>query len=152
VQAHIHLCQTLFRNLADDLELLDWLSKKIWVMEARHTAETLHTSALLGIHELLASGTTCLLDMGTVRHTDSIYRAVKESGIRANVGKCLMDNPRTTPRGLRESTQAALAEAVALHRKWNGAEQGRIRASYAPRFVVSCTEELMTEVCRLAHA
>ncbi|MEK7690853.1 MAG: hypothetical protein AAB425_07520, partial [Bdellovibrionota bacterium] len=31
VQAHTHLCQTLFRNLADDLELLDWLKKRIWV-------------------------------------------------------------------------------------------------------------------------
>src|SRR5581483_10790998 len=50
VQAHVHLCQTLFRNQADDLELLDWLSKRIWVMEAAHTEETLHTSALLGIH------------------------------------------------------------------------------------------------------
>src|SRR5882672_1241767 len=50
VQAHVHLCQTLFRNQADDLELLDWLSKKIWVMEAEHTEDTLHTSALLGIH------------------------------------------------------------------------------------------------------
>ena len=49
VQAHIHLCQTLFRNWADDLELLDWLSKRIWLMEAAHTEETLHTSALLGI-------------------------------------------------------------------------------------------------------
>src|SRR6476620_8393129 len=47
VQAHVHLCQTLFRNQADDLELLDWLSKKIWVMEAAHTEETLFASALL---------------------------------------------------------------------------------------------------------
>src|SRR4051812_27460752 len=64
VQAHVHLCQTLFRNQADDLELLDWLSKKIWVKEAAHTAETAYTSAKLGIYELLASGTTCVLDMG----------------------------------------------------------------------------------------
>src|SRR4051794_28681159 len=54
VQAHIHLCQTLFRNQADELELLDWLSKRVWVMEAAHTPETLYTSALLGIYELLA--------------------------------------------------------------------------------------------------
>ncbi|NDD92603.1 N-ethylammeline chlorohydrolase, partial [bacterium] len=72
VQAHIHLCQTLFRNLADDLELLDWLSERIWVYEAAHTPSTLRTSALLGIHELLSGGTTCVLDMGTVRHTGSI--------------------------------------------------------------------------------
>lgn len=151
VQAHVHLCQTLFRNQADDLELLDWLSKRIWVMEAAHTESTLHASALLGIHELLSSGTTCILDMGTVRHTEAILDAVKGSGIRASIGKCLMDNPSTTPRNLRESTRDALSEAKDLHRRWNGRENDRIRISYAPRFVISCTEGLLTEVARLSR-
>lgn len=151
VQAHIHLCQTLFRNQADDLELLDWLSKRIWVMEAAHTAETLETSALLGIHELLASGTTCILDMGTVRHTEAIFQAVERSGIRANVGKCLMDHPTTTPETLREPTRDALAEAQALHARWHGKADDRIRCSYAPRFVISCTEKLLSEVSRLSR-
>jgi cytosine/adenosine deaminase-related metal-dependent hydrolase len=150
VQAHTHLCQTLFRNQADDLELLDWLSKRIWVMEAAHTEDTLHTSALLGIHELLSSGTTCILDMGTVRHTEAIYEAVRESGIRASVGKCLMDHPGTTPDSLREPTRDALAEASALFKKWQGTANDRIRVSYAPRFVISCTEKLLGEVSRLA--
>jgi cytosine/adenosine deaminase-related metal-dependent hydrolase len=151
VQAHIHLCQTLFRNQADDMELLDWLSKRIWVYEAAHTEETLHTSALMGIHELLSSGTTCILDMGTVRHTESIIEAVRESGIRASVGKCLMDHPETTPEGLREPTRDAIAEARMLFEKWNGRENDRIRVSYAPRFVISCTEKLLTEVARLSR-
>ncbi len=151
VQAHIHLCQTLFRNLADDLELLDWLSERIWVFEAAHTPSTLRTSALLGIHELLSGGTTCLLDMGTVRHTGTIIEAVRETGIRASVGKCLMDHPKTTPPGLREKTRDALQEARSLHAQWNGAENDRIRISYAPRFVVSCTEELLLEVARLSR-
>jgi len=151
VQAHVHLCQTLFRNQADDLELLDWLSKRIWVMEAAHTEETLHTSALLGIHELLSSGTTTILDMGTVRHTHSILEAVRETGIRASVGKCLMDHPSTTPESLREPTRDALAEAEQIYKKWHGAESDRIRISYAPRFVISCTEKLLVEVTRLAR-
>ncbi len=151
VQAHIHLCQTLFRNLADDLELLDWLSQRIWVYEAAHTPSTLRTSALLGIHELLAGGTTCILDMGTVKHTGSIIEVVRETGIRASVGKCLMDHPKTTPPGLREKTREALHEAKSLFEQWNGAENDRIRISYAPRFVVSCTEELMLEVARLSR-
>jgi len=150
VQAHVHLCQTLFRNMADDLELLDWLSKRIWVMEAAHTAETLHTSAMLGIHELLSSGTTCILDMGTVRHTEAIFEAVRESGIRASVGKCLMDHPGTCPASLREPTRDALTEAVSLFKEWNGRENDRIRVSYAPRFVISCTEQLLIEVTRLS--
>jgi cytosine/adenosine deaminase-related metal-dependent hydrolase len=151
VQAHVHLCQTLFRNQADDLELLDWLSKRIWLMEAAHTAETLRTSALLGIHELLSSGTTCVLDMGTVRHTEEIFRAVEETGIRASVGKCLMDHPSTTPANLREPTRDALAEAQALYKEWHGRADGRIRVSYAPRFVISCTERLLTEIARLSR-
>lgn len=151
VQAHVHLCQTLFRNQADDLELLDWLSKRIWPMEAAHTEESLHTSALLGIYELLSSGTTCLLDMGTVRHTEAIFEAVRESGIRASVGKCLMDHPSTTPESLREPTNDALSEARALFDRWNGHSNDRIRVSYAPRFVISCTERLLTEVSRLAR-
>ena len=150
VQAHVHLCQTLFRNQADDLELMDWLAKRIWVMEAAHTEETLNTSALLGIHELLSSGTTCILDMGTVRHTEAIFDAVKSSGIRASVGKCLMDHPTTTPEGLREPTRDALAEAMELYKKWHATQNDRIRVSYAPRFVISCTEKLLTEVGKIS--
>jgi cytosine/adenosine deaminase-related metal-dependent hydrolase len=146
IQPHIHLCQTLFRNQADDLELLDWLTKKIWIYEAAHTAETLYTSAMLGIHELLSSGTTCILDMGTVRHTESILKAVQESGIRASVGKCLMDHPTQTPVHLREKTEDALKEAFSLYDRWHGKENDRIRISYAPRFVISCTEDLLKAV------
>lgn len=151
IQTHLHLCQTLFRNQADDLQLLDWLSKRIWPLEAAHTAETLHTSALLGIHELLATGTTCILDMGTVRHTESIFEAVKSSGIRASVGKCLMDHPTDTPAGLRESTQKALREAELYFKKWDGAQNDRIRVSYAPRFAISCTDRLLRNVGNLAR-
>jgi len=150
VQTHVHLCQTLFRNQADDLELLDWLAKRIWPMEGAHTEETLNISALLGIHELLSSGTTCILDMGTVRHTEAILEAVQRTGIRASVGKCLMDHPERTPKVLREKTDLALREAVDLFSRWNGAAHDRIRISYAPRFVISCTENLLREVAQLS--
>jgi 5-methylthioadenosine/S-adenosylhomocysteine deaminase len=49
VQTHIHLCQTLFRGAADDLALLDWLKKRVWPMEAAHTAASIRASARLGI-------------------------------------------------------------------------------------------------------
>jgi 5-methylthioadenosine/S-adenosylhomocysteine deaminase len=150
VQPHVHLCQTLFRNRADDLELLDWLSKRVWPLESGHTAETLYYTAMMGIHELLASGTTCILDMGTVRHTDSILEAVEETGIRANVGKCLMDRPDTCDPRLLEDTAKALAEAETIFAEWDGRDDGRIRVSYAPRFAVSCTEQLMKRVGALS--
>jgi len=58
IQAHVHLCQTLFRGLGDDLRLEDWLARRIWPLEAAHTEETVYWSALLGAAELLLGGTT----------------------------------------------------------------------------------------------
>lgn len=151
VQTHIHLCQTLFRNLADDLELLDWLSKKIWRFEGAHTEKSLYASARLGIAELLAGGTTTILDMGTVHHTSAIFQAAEELGIRAFIGKCLMDRPEM-PKELRESTKDALKENLSLAEAWHGKAGARLHYAHAPRFVISCTEALLKEVQELAAA
>src|ERR1051325_7277633 len=104
VQTHIHLCQTLFRSAADDLALIDWLRKRVWPMEAAHTADSLYASARLAVAELIRGGTTCALTMETVRHTEQVYRAVEESGFRATVGKCMMDKGDEVPAQLRETT------------------------------------------------
>jgi len=151
VQTHVHLCQTLFRNLADDLSLLDWLARRIWPLEAAHDRESLRASAELGIAELLLGGTTAIVDMGTVRHTDAIFEALAEGGLRAVAGKCMMDAP-DVPEGLAESTEDSLAESLALAERWDGAEGGRLRYGFAPRFVLSCTEGLLATVAREAEA
>ncbi len=91
VQTHIHLCQTLFRGSADDLSLIDWLRKRIWPLEAAHTRNSVRASARLGIAELIRGGTTCALTMETVHHTEAALEVVAESGFRAIVGKCMMD-------------------------------------------------------------
>src|SRR5438105_14909274 len=75
VQTHVHLCQTLFRGSADDLSLIDWLKKRVWPMEAAHTAESIRASARLGVAELIKGGTTCALTMETVKHTEEVLRA-----------------------------------------------------------------------------
>lgn len=146
IQTHIHLCQTLFRGLADDLSLLDWLKKKIWKYEADHTYETLYHSARLGISECLGSGTTCVLDMGTVNHTEAIFKAAIDSGIRANIGKCLMDHPKTTPPNLRDRRVDAMTEALKFVPQYHQSYDDRIRVSLAPRFAISCTEKLLRDV------
>lgn len=146
VQPHVHLCQTLFRGRADGLLLLDWLEQKIWPFEAAHDPETLAASARLGIAELLRSGTTCILDMGTVHHTEVIFEAAAEMGIRANIGKALMDTGERVPAGLMDTTDGALEESCALADRWHGAEDGRLMASFAPRFVLSCTDALLRDV------
>jgi cytosine/adenosine deaminase-related metal-dependent hydrolase len=142
IQAHIHLCQTLFRGLADDLTLEAWLARRIWPLEAAHTADSVYWSALLGAAELLLGGTTAILDMETVRHAGAAFEALESIGLRATAGKCLMDAPDAFP-GLRESTDRALQEAADLCERWHGAAGGRLRYCFAPRFAPSCTGPLL---------
>lgn len=151
VQTHIHLCQTLFRGAADDLSLIDWLKKRIWPMEAAHNRESIRASAQLGIAEMIKGGTTCALTMETVRHTEEVLRVVDESGFRATVGKCMMDKGEGVPGELHEETRKSIDESVALIKDWHGHADGRIRCCFAPRFAVSCTRELLTEVAELAR-
>lgn len=146
IQTHIHLCQTLFRGQADDLELMDWLQKKIWPLEASHDEESSYYSAMLGIGELIQSGTTTIVDMETVNHTDAAFQAMAESGIRVLGGKVMMDMGDELPEALLEDTTKSIQRSVDLLEKWNNHDNGRIQYAFCPRFVVSCTEDLLTEV------
>ena len=153
VQAHVHTCQTLARGRADDLELLDWLRTVIWPYEAALDEAAAAASAELACAELLLGGTTAILDMGTVHHTDAIFAAAERSGIRATIGKAMMDAPDPhIPAGLRESTQSSLDESARLIERWHGAANGRLGYAFAPRFVLSCTDELLREVGVRARA
>src|SRR5438067_10693674 len=151
VQAHVHLCQTLFRGAADDLELIDWLKRRVWPLEAAHDASSLRASARLGVAELIRGGTTCALTMETVGHTEEVLRVVEETGLRATVGKCMMDGGDDVPAGLQEGTEDSIRESLTLLDEWHGRADGRIRYCFAPRFAVSCTRELLTRVARLAR-
>lgn len=151
VQTHVHLCQTLFRGRADDLELIDWLRQRIWPLEAAHDEESVYYSAMLGLGELIRSGTTTILDMETVHHTEAAFLAMEASGIRAISGKVMMDHGTEVPLPLREKTEWSLAESVRLLEKWHGAAGGRIQYAFCPRFVVSCTEQLLIGVRDLAQ-
>jgi 5-methylthioadenosine/S-adenosylhomocysteine deaminase len=151
VQSHIHLCQTLFRGAADDLLLLDWLKKRVWPMEAAHTAASIEASARLGVAELIKGGTTCALTMETVNHTEEVFKVVEDSGFRATVGKCMMDKGDEVPSALHEETETSIKESLALLETWHGKAEGRIRYCFAPRFALSCTRELLARVAQLAR-
>src|SRR5712691_8576063 len=151
VQTHVHLCQTLFRGAADDLALIDWLKKRVWPMEAAHTAASVRASARLGVAELIKGGTTCALTMETVDHTEEVFRVVAETGFRATVGKCMMDKGEGVPASLRENTEDSIRESLDLLEAWHGRDDGRIRYCFAPRFAVSCTSDLLSQVARLAR-
>ena len=150
VQTHVHLCQTLFRGYADDRPLMDWLRRRVWPMEAAHTPATLRAAARLGITELLSGGTTTVLTMETVHDTDVVFEAAAESGIRATIGKCMMDSSAEVPRRLQETTKASIEESAAIGARWDGAGGGRLRAAFAPRFAVSCSRELLEAVASLS--
>ncbi len=152
VQTHVHLCQTLFRSFADDLPLLDWLRRRVWPLEAAHTPSTLRAATRLAAAELLLSGTTTALTMETVHDTDVVFETLEASGLRATVGKCMMDSADDdhVPARLRERTRESIDESAALRRRWDGAANGRLRAAYAPRFAVSCSRELLEAVAALS--
>lgn len=152
IQTHIHLCQTLFRGQADDLELLNWLKLRIWPLEGGHDPESIYDSALLGIGELFLGGTTTIVDMETVHHTEHALQALLASGMRALSGKVMMDDcNEDIPPSLRESTEASLQESVDLLEKYHGQGNGRLEIALTPRFVISCTDTLLKEVSRLAR-
>jgi len=150
IQTHIHLCQTLFRGYADDLPLMDWLRRRVWPMEAAHTPASLRAATRLATTELLSSGTTAVLTMETVHDTDVVFETVAESGLRATIGKCMMDSAGDVPARLREETRASIDESVSIRRQWDGAANGRLHAAFAPRFAVSCSRALLEAVASLS--
>jgi len=150
IQTHVHLCQTLFRGFADDLPLMDWLRTRVWPMEAAHRPDTLRAAARLATTELLSSGTTAVLTMETVHDTDVVFETVAASGMRATIGKCMMDSDAQVPKRLQEKTFASIEESLAILKRWDGAEGGRMRAAFAPRFAVSCSRELLEAVAGLS--
>ena len=152
VQAHLHLCQTLFRGLAEHSDLLRWLAERIWPLEAAHTEASIAASARLGLAELVAGGVTCVNDMGTVRHTEAIGTVLEESGMRAVFGRALMDRGAGVPPGLIEPAARSLEDALALAQRFDGAGGGRLRVSLAPRFILSCSDALWRDVAAAAEA
>src|SRR5476651_2275075 len=130
---------------------MDWLRTRVWPMEAAHTPDTLRVATRLATTELLSSGTTAVLTMETVHDTDVVFEAVAESGMRATIGKCMMDFDAQVPKRLQEETRRSIDESVAIRARWDGAANGRLHAAFAPRFAVSCSRDLLEAVAGLSE-
>jgi 5-methylthioadenosine/S-adenosylhomocysteine deaminase len=91
VNTHTHAAMTLFRGLADDLPLMDWLNDYIFPAEALLDRQKVHTGTMLACAEMILSGTTCFCDMYLFE--DAVARAAKAAGMRAVVGEVLYDFP-----------------------------------------------------------
>lgn len=142
INTHMHTAQTLLRGTADDLELVSWLCERIWPLQGNFTPEDGYCAARLSIAEMLKSGTTCFLEsMFADRYGfDGLCRAVEESGIRGCLGKIVMDvgTYASDPKwamypGLVEDRETSLLGALAMHEKWDGKADGRIKVWFGAR-------------------
>jgi 5-methylthioadenosine/S-adenosylhomocysteine deaminase len=141
IQTHTHLVQTLFRGMADDLELLDWLKKKIWPFESKHTEASIRASAAIGLMEMQLGGTTSILDMGTVRLHEHVFAEAERSGMRYWGGNCLMDLKNASG-PLYRKTDEQLKYSEELIQEWHG-KTSLIQYAVSPRFVISCTDKML---------
>ena len=115
INTHTHLPMSLFRGLADDLPLMDWLNNHIFPAEASFiTPETVRWGSLLACAEMLLSGSTCCC--GGYFHEDAVARAVAESGLRAVLAQGVIDFPAP---GVPDPSQN-IAHARDYARRWTG--------------------------------
>jgi len=154
VDLHAHLPQLPNAGLGAGLDLLTWLERYIFPLERRFDdAAAAATLAPAAFRAFAATGTTTLLAYGAVfaASMEGAFRAAEAHGIRAILGKVMMDrityDERIDPatilvRSLRESAQ--------LCERWHGADGGRLGYAVTPRFAVSCSADMLRESAALA--
>lgn len=151
VDLHSHAPQFVNRGLGLDLELLPWLEKYTFPAEAQFEdiayAETVYKQVVV---ELWQQGTTRVVLFGTI-HTEATMKLMEllaQAGLGGFVGKVNMD--RNSPDFLVETTEQSLADTeIFIKNTLDQYEQ--VKPIITPRFVPSCTPELMTGLARLAR-
>ena len=143
INAHGHAPMTLFRGLADDLPLMDWLEKHIFPAEAEHVDESfVRAGTRLACLEMLRGGTTTFVDM--YYFEDAIAEEAERCGIRAVLGETLVDFPAPD----HETWDAAMAYTRRFVERWRG--HARITAAVAPHAAYTVSDEHMVAAHRLA--
>jgi cytosine/adenosine deaminase-related metal-dependent hydrolase len=156
LDTHIHLSQALIRGCADDVSLVDWLKKYVWVLQGNFTKEDGKVSAELCMAEMIRTGTTSFIDC--MIHTrygfDGIAKAVEHTGMRGALSKIIMDSTGYADssdimyHGMVEDSDACLNETEEMYSKWHGRADGRIQVWYGLRSLGGVTPELFKEVAR----
>lgn len=133
VNAHTHAAMTLLRGISDNKELQVWLEEDIFPAENKIGPEEVYIGSLLGCVEMLESGTTTFNDM--YAEMDEVGRAVDRTGIRAVLGRGLMDMD-----GMRDER---MDEALELIETFN--DHDRIETNIAPHSIYTASEQLLKE-------
>ncbi len=141
VNAHTHAAMTLFRGYADDLPLMEWLQNKIWPLETRLQPEDYYWGTMLGITEMIKSGTTCFADMYFMM--EQAARAVKETGIRACLARGMV--------GIGPDAENAFTDSRRLYEEWNGEADGRIQMVLGPHAPYTCPPDYLKRVVALGE-
>ena len=140
INAHTHIGMSLLRNYADDLPLFDWLSKKIWPIEAKMKAEDIYWGSLLSMVEMIQGGTTTFCDM--YDFMDEVAKGVGESGMRAVLTRGMIEEPG--------KNHIKLNEARRLYENFHGAFDARVKIMLAPHAPYTCGPEFLKETIALA--
>ena len=150
VDLHLHAPQYQYAGLYMDEELLEWLEKHTFPIEARYSDIAFAEKAYeIFAEDLRLSETTRISAFATI-HKDStllLMRKLSEKGLRGYVGKVNMD--RNSPEYLCETTEQSLADTESFIRESEGIEG--IRPIITPRFTPSCTDRLEEGLGRIAR-
>ena len=141
--AHTHAAMGLFRGLADDLPMMEWLQKHIWPAEGHWVgAKFVRDGATLGIAEMLRGGTTCFNDM--YFFPDEVAGVAEDAGIRACVGLIVVDFPNAWA----QSADECLAKGLKLHDDLRGSNL--VTTAFAPHAPYTVSDAPLERVGTLA--
>ncbi|MCF6463868.1 amidohydrolase [Clostridium sp. Cult1] len=141
INAHTHIGMSLLRNYADDLPLYEWLTKKIWPIEAKLTTEDVYWGSLLSMVEMIQSGTTTFCDM--YFFMDEVGKGLEESGIRGILTRGIIEESGKEKEKLDDTRE--------LYKNWYGKGEGRIKVMVAPHAPYTCSPAYLEDVMDLAH-
>ena len=144
INAHTHAAMTLFRGLADDLPLMDWLNQHIWPAEQRWVAPQFVTDgSRLAFAEMIRGGTTCFSDM--YFFPEQTAEAAVVAGLRAMLGLVFIDFPTAWARDAEEYFRKGLA----LHDRYKN--HPLIRTAFAPHSPYTVSDAPLKKINTLAQ-
>jgi len=142
INSHTHAAMSLFRGLADDLPLMEWLHNYIFPVEGKMDADFVRVGTLLACAEMILSGTTTFCDMYLFE--EEVARAAKETGIRSVVGEVIYDFPSPNYGTL----EKGFIYTEALIERWE--KDPLINIAVEPHSLFTCGEELLRKANDLA--
>ena len=153
VDLHAHLPQLPNAGVGAGLDLLTWLERYIFPLERNFDAATAELIAPAAFRAFARAGTTTVVAYGALwaESLDACFRAAEAHGIRAVIGKVMMDRlSYDTDRDPREVLELSLRQSADLCATWHGRDRGRLMYAFTPRFAVSCSAEMLAASARAA--